>query len=157
MKTIGSANRRESKKISSTMKKHNCNEMLIQMTHSAKPAKKSSKAAKARSVSKKESSNWDIMAKNRRYSKAVAKDLSREVTAWAVEECLDGICLNLSDGNCMRSDAVQKRILRRIVEKRQAQANHRRVGRTQSLLASYLEKSCCSSTMAEIHHARFCL
>lgn len=136
------------------MKKNNCNQILLQMTHSAMTAKKATKVTTARSVSKIESSNWDLMAKNRRYSKAVAKDLCREVTAWAVEECLDGICLNLSDGNCMRSDAVQKRILRRIVEKRQAQANHRRVGRTQSLLASYLEKSCCSSTMAEIHLAR---
>lgn len=142
---------------STTKKKYRCNDMLVQMTHSSKSDKKAPKVAKTKCETKKESSNWYIMAKNRRYSKAVAKDLCREVTAWAVEECLDGICLNLSDGNCMRSDAVQKRILRRIVEKRQAQANHRRVGRTQSLLASYQEKSCCSSTMAEIHHARFCL
>lgn len=135
------------------MKKYKFNEMLIQITNSTKKSKPA-KPVKAKTA--KEVDAWGKVSHSKKYRKAVAKDLCQGVAAEVIEECLDGVCLNLSDEISMRSDAAQKRILRRIVEKRQAQANHRKLGRTGNLFAAYLEKACCSNSLTEINLYRFC-
>lgn len=138
------------------MEKYKINEVLIQITSNIKKGKKTAPEATAKAKSAKEKKAWDKVSRSKRYQKAVARDLCQDVTAGVIEECLDGVCLNLSEENSLRSDAAQKRILRRIVEKRQAQATHRRVGRTANLFSAHLEKTCCSDCMIEINCHRFC-
>lgn len=131
------------------MKKYKFNEMLIQITNNTKKVKpvKMSKA--------KVEEAWGKVSMSRRYRKAVAKEFCKDITTSLIDECVDGVCLNLSECNNMKSEAVQKRVLRRIVEKRQAQATHRRVGRTENLFATHIEKRCCSKSMTEINLYRF--
>lgn len=77
--------------------------------------------------------NWGRIEKTRRYRSASAKE-AYEVTTKKIEtEVLDGIFLNLNSKSQSQSTKVQNRILRRIVEKRQAQANHKKNGRTEDL------------------------
>ena len=138
---------------STDMKKYKFNEILISITRSTK---KANPVAPTKADPAKEMKAWDKVSRSKRYKKAVARDLCQNVTAGVIQECLDGVCLNLSEENSLRSDAAQKRILRRIVEKRQAQATHRRVGRTGNLFSAHLEKTCCSDCMTEINIHRFC-
>ena len=65
--------------------------------------------------------NWDKIAHGSRYQKAAAKESCRRATKQMEEELFDGILLNLRCKNKVKSYNAQKRILRRIVEKRQAQ------------------------------------
>lgn len=63
--------------------------------------------------------------------KAIATEAVYEFTTLKIEaEILDGIFLRLNVRNQSKSSSVQNRLLRRIVEKRQTQANHKKNGRS---------------------------
>ena len=70
-------------------------------------------------------------------------------------EVLDGILLNLSIKSRTKSASVQNRILRRIVEKRQAQANHKKHGRTEDLTSVHVSITNISRCMEAIRKKRF--
>ena len=74
--------------------------------------------------------SWEKMEHTPRYRSASAKEVCDTITKKIEIEVLDGILLNLSIKSQAKSASVQNRILRRIVEKRQAQANHKKHGRT---------------------------
>lgn len=63
---------------------------------------------------------------------------------------LDGILLNLSIKSQAKPASVQNRILRRIVEKRQAQANHKKYGRTEDLTSVHVSITSTSRCMETI-------
>ena len=91
--------------------------------------------------------SWALLAKGVKYRKAAAKESCDRLTLLLEEELFDGILFNLSGRNGMKSYACQKRILRRIVEKRQAQKAYRRIGRTESCYANYILRECTNKSM----------
>ena len=82
--------------------------------------------------------SWEKVEHTPRYCSASAKYVCDTITRKIEIEVLDGILLNLSIKSQSKSPSVQNRILRRIVEKRQAQANHKKFGRTEDLTSIYI-------------------
>lgn len=68
---------------------------------------------------------WERVETSDRYRKAATEELCNVTTNKIEIEVLDGILLNLNIRSKMKPSKVQDRILRRIVEKRQAQASHK--------------------------------
>ena len=97
---------------------------------------------------------WRKVEKTGRYHRAVTRELYTAVTNRVKVEVLDGILLNLNDRNQDKPISVQNRILRRIVEKRQAQANHRRNGRSRNRVCQHITIECTSRCMNEIRRRR---
>ena len=81
--------------------------------------------------------------------------MSDEVRKKIEIEVLDGILLNLSIKSQAKPARVQNRILRRIVEKRQAQANHKKHGRTEYLTSVRVSITSTSRCMEAIRKKRF--
>ncbi len=101
--------------------------------------------------------NWDKIAYGDRYRRAAAKELCRRTTFLLEEELFDGILLNLK--GCKASSKSynrQKRILRRIVEKRQAQQAHRKVGHSTDRLSYHMERECIRYSMDKILCHQMC-
>jgi hypothetical protein len=101
-------------------------------------------AAKAR---RKVNNTWQFVESSRKYRTAVRIESYKTTTRKIQEEVMDGILLNLHERNSEKSYSVQMRLLRRIVEKRQAQTNHRKSGRSSDRL----------STRANTFNARQCM
>lgn len=99
--------------------------------------------------------NWEKVAHTPRYRSASAKEMCNTITKKIEIEVLDGILLNLSIKSQMKSASVQNRILRRIVEKRQAQANRKKHGRTEDLTSIHVSITCTSRCMEAIRKKRF--
>ena len=97
---------------------------------------------------------WMHAEKSVRY-KAMATEAIYEFTTLKIEaEILDGIFLRLNVRNQSKSSNVQNRLLRRIVEKRQAQANHKKNGRTCDRNSLRLSICCTSRCIKEINMKR---
>lgn len=99
--------------------------------------------------------SWEKVEHTPRYRSASAKYVCDTITRKIEIEVLDGILLNLSIKNQAKSPSVQNRILRRIVEKRQAQANHKKFGRTEDLTSIHISISGTSRCMETIRKKRF--
>lgn len=98
---------------------------------------------------------WERIEKSRRYRCAAAKDIYMTMTEKIDNEVLDGIFLNLGERAQSKSPNVQNRILHRIVEKRMAQASHRKNGRTGNLEWKYFTLSSTSDCLADIKRKRW--
>lgn len=85
----------------------------------------------------------------------MAKEVCEVTTQRIEKEVLDGIFLNLNSKVQSQSTKVQNRILRRIVEKRQAQANHKKNGRTEDLTSIRCSIVGSRSCMEDIRKKRF--
>ena len=96
------------------------------------------------------------MAKGIKYRKAAVKESCDCLTQILEEELFDGILLNLSGRNGMKSYTCQKRILRRIVEKRQAQSAHRLAGRSGNMFARQLQRHCASQILDCLKRYQLC-
>ena len=90
-----------------------------------------------------------------RYRSASAKYVCDTITGKIEIEVLDGILLNLSIKSQTKSPSIQNRILRRIVEKRQAQANHKKFGRTEDLASIHISITGTCRCMEAIRKKRF--
>ena len=115
---------------------------------------KQSKKAEA-NARRKVNKSWEKMEHTLRYRSASAKAVCDTVTKKIEIEVLDGILLNLSIKSRTKSASVQNRILRRIVEKRQAQANHKKYGRTEDLTSVHISITSTSRCMEAIRKKRF--
>lgn len=100
--------------------------------------------------------SWALVARGVKYRKAAAKESCDHLTQILKDKLFDGILLNLSGRNSMKSYTCQKRILRRIVEKRQAQKAYRRIGRTESCYANYILRECTNKSMNDLQHYQRC-
>lgn len=114
-----------------------------------------SKKAEA-SARRKVAKSWELVAKGVKYRKAAAKESCGRLTQILEGELFDGILLNLKGRNGMKSYACQKRILRRIVEKRQAQSAHRRAGRSGNRFTKQLQHYCASQSLGCLQHYQLC-
>lgn len=116
------------------------NKKMMQKTN---PKRIQAEANARRKVAK----SWALLVKGVKYRKAAAKESCDRLTLLLEEELFDGILLNLSGRNGMKSYACQKRILRRIVEKRQAQSAHRLAGRSGNMFTKQLQRYCASQSL----------
>lgn len=91
--------------------------------------------------------NWDSLSRGLRYQKAAAREACAVTTLNLIDELFDGIFLDLNERNRNKSHNALQRILRRIVEKRQAQSAHRRIRRSSNSLARHLRRSCANMSM----------
>ena len=105
---------------------------------------------------RKASKSWALVAQSVKYRKAAVKESCDRLTQILEEELFDGILLNLSGCNGLKSYSSQKRILRRIVEKRQAQSAHRRVGRADSRYTKHIFRECAKKSLRDLRHFQMC-
>lgn len=98
--------------------------------------------------------NWQRVEATNKYQRAVAKSYGEHMTEKIAEEVLDGNFLNLNRRSQDKSWSEQKRILRRIVEKRHAQAIHskRRNNRDRRTAIAVIANT--SKCMERLHYLR---
>ena len=99
---------------------------------------------------------WAELANGSRYKRVAAMASCARLTRQMEVELFDGIFLNLRGDKKERSYSSQKRVLRRIVEKRQAQAIRRKMGRTSNRLVSHLLLYCKGKSMDALMRYQFC-
>jgi hypothetical protein len=144
------------------MKKNNSNNGQTEMNNTKKANRKMMQKANQKRIQaeanarRKVAKSWALLAKGVKYRKAAAKESCDRLTLLLEEELFDGILFNLSGRNGMKSYACQKRILRRIVEKRQAQKTYRRIGRTENRYANYILRECTIKSMNDLQHYQEC-
>ena len=110
--------------------------------------------ARVNAVYRKLNENWKRVENSGRYQRANVKDAALKTSRGIEQELLDGIFLNLNERSQEKSYKVQGRILRRIVEKRHAQATHKVYGRHDDLDSRYLIALCTRDCMKRIDRRR---
>ena len=93
---------------------------------------------------------WDKIAQSGSYQKACSREYCQCETSELKDELFDGILINLREKNSKKSYSKQKRILRRIVEKRQAQIVHHIVGKAGNRFSNYMSRHCISMSMKQM-------
>ncbi|MCF0206456.1 MAG: hypothetical protein HUK15_03410 [Bacteroidales bacterium] len=96
--------------------------------------------------------NWQNVEKSKKYSKAKGYETTQKIA----DETMDGIFIKLNDRNEDKSFAVKKRLLRRIVEKRQAQAmQHKCINNHNRYKSSLVNTntSRCMTHLTNLRHA----
>lgn len=104
-----------------------------------------------------EAGAWRKMQKGKRYALFAAKEASMHIEQEIKKDLFDGILLCLSSRNEGASMARKRRVLRRIVERKQAQATFRFVGRGDGLLAASVVNRCSSMCMDRLDRYRRCM
>ncbi len=138
-------------KKSKTTMKNNANSALATIVKSGKKKNHEATRREAEANARRMASQkWEKLGRGLKYRKATARFACRSITAHLKEELFDGILINLRGKNSEKSYSVQKRVLRRIVEKRQAQQTHRHVGRTDDLFSGHMSRHCTSISMKEL-------
>ena len=99
---------------------------------------------------------WECVESLRCYQQAAAREGCNNITATIQKECFDSILLQLNSRNESKSYNTQKRILRRIVEKRQAQLIHHTIGRTIDRFSTHMRTRSISQSVSELQHLQFC-
>ena len=143
------------------MKNNSKNSQVVMNTSKREDKRKKQKMAQKRiqaeaNARRRVAKNWDVLGHSAKYKKAAAKESCARTTQSLEDEVFNGILLNLSGRNSVKSFSSQKRLLRRIVEKRQAQSVHRRVGRTTDRFASHILRHCASKSMCDLRHYQLC-
>ena len=110
-----------------------------------------------RKINRNTAKKWAIVGNSMRYKCAAVREASLNSLNDIKEETFDGILIALSSHNSGKSLNVQKRILRRIVEKRQAQIVHRYMRHTDDLTASHLASVYISKCMEMLHQYQKCI
>lgn len=110
------------------------------------------KEARAR---RKVNEDWQRIESTGKYRKAVARGAGWNTTDRIADEVLDGIFLSLNARNDEKSASVQKRLLRRIVEKRQAQAVHVKTRNSRDRKTAIAVIINTSKCMERLHYLRF--
>ena len=110
-----------------------------------------------RKINRNIAKKWAIVGNSMRYKCAAVREASRNSFDDIKEEAFNGILIALSPHNSGKSLNVQKRILRRIVEKRQAQIVHRYMRHTDDLTASHLASVYISKCMEMLHQYQNCI
>ena len=88
---------------------------------------------------------WEKKSETLRYRTAAAKERCVQAMAMLKDELFDGFQPRLKGQNCNKSHSAQKRLVRRIVEKRMAQAIHHAMGHERSrMLTDQTSKHCCA-------------
>lgn len=132
------------KKTNSSTKNMSATQKIAERRHA--------KEAKAR---RKVNEDWQRIESTGKYHKAATRGAGWNTTDRIADEVLDGIFLSLNARNDEKSVSVQKRLLRRIVEKRQAQAIHAKTRNSRDRKTAIAIKSNTSKCLERLHHFRF--
>lgn len=106
-------------------------------------------------VRRKVNEDWQRIESTGKYRKAVARGAGWNTTDRIADEVLDGIFLSLNPRNDEKSESEQTRLLRRIVEKRQAQAIHAKTRNSRGRKTAIAIKSNTSKCLERLRHLRF--
>lgn len=117
---------------------------------------KKSQREKEANARRKVAQHWSRLSQSCKYQIAATKEASKRMTLLLEESLFDGILLNLKERNKIKSYNVQKRVLRRIVEKRQAQSNYRVIKRTCDRFSAHLLCFNYSESMNELNRFQYC-
>lgn len=98
--------------------------------------------------------SWQEIEDTTRYRSASTRKPCDITTRKIEVEMMDGILLNLNVRNQTKPSSVQYRILRRIVEKRQAQASYKKHGLTEFLTSIHITISTTSRCMQAVRKKR---
>ena len=133
------------------MKKANSNNQDLTATQKIAERRRA-KEAKAR---RKVNEDWRKVESTGKYCKAAERMAGWNTTDRIANEVLDGIFLSFNARNEGKSTSEQKRLLRRIVEKRQAQAIHAktRISRDRKTTVAVIINT--SKCLERLHHLRF--
>ena len=112
---------------------------------------------KSEKIMKETNKRWMFLETSRKYRSSLAKETGDKTTDALKSELLDGLFITLNDRNNSKTDREQARLVRRIVEKRQAQAAHHKIGRTDDLYASKVSSGNASKCMLAIHKQMYAL
>jgi hypothetical protein len=131
-------------------------------TTNTKKAMNNKKASKKVNNSKRAKTNarqktnkrWKYVEASARYCQAAIGQLCSVITNKIEMEVLDGIFLNLKVKSQVKPSHVQERILRRIIEKRLAQASHKIHGRPENLTTIHVTRTSTSKCMEDIRKKR---
>lgn len=137
-----------------TMKKTTNNTQKIMNKKTTR--KQKSKKAVGANARRKTNKRWKHVEASDCYRKAAIEELCNVTTNQIEIEVLDGIFLNLKIKNQVKTSRVQDRILRRIVEKRQAQAYYKKFSRSEDLATRHITLTCTSKCMEDIKKKRTC-
>lgn len=99
---------------------------------------------------------WEVIEHGNRYKVAQSRKACRLTTLQLEEELFDGHIMRLDNRNQDKSYPAQKRIMRRIVEKRQAQQVHKNFGRTESRHGAHMESYCISHSLQQLYRWQMC-
>ncbi len=135
------------------MMKNNAMSTMLRSDRKKKATRREAEANARRKVAK----YWDALAKGVKYRKATARVSCRRVTSQLKDELFEGILMNLQGKNGQKSHSAQKRVLRRIVEKRQAQQTHHNVGRTENRFSEHVSRHCVSASMKALRLYQMCV
>lgn len=108
-------------------------------------------------IVKETNKRWMFLETTHKYRRSLAKETGNKTTEALKNELLDGLFITLNDRNCKKSDKEQARLVRRIVEKRQAQAAHHKIGRTDDLYASKVSRGNACRCMLAIRQQMYAL
>lgn len=97
---------------------------------------------------------WSRLRRSRRYQRASCKDACDHITDRLKDEVLDGIFIDLNERSTSKSYQQQKRTLRRIVEKRTAQAAHKFTRHSQTKYAESTRRTYMKRCMGAIEAIR---
>ena len=100
---------------------------------------------------------WARAGKRMSYKRAAVRETYRHTTDEMKDELFDGILISLSPRNSHKGTGAQMRVLRRIAEKRQAQAAYRYIGRSDDLLTERITSACGKNCMRELRRYQMCM
>jgi hypothetical protein len=100
--------------------------------------------------------SWAYVACGKNYKQNALRESEWKLTQKIEKELFDGIFLTLKERHEEKSYRVRKRMLRRIIEKRQAQSAHKCVGRTNDRLGAYLRNKTVGTCIKKIHKHQQC-
>lgn len=108
------------------------------------------------SARRKVADEWHRVEGGRAYQKAAVREACCNTTINLISELYDGIILELNERNNNKSYGVRKRLIRRIVEKRQAQSAHQRIKRSDDGLTRHLHRRSihCSMRQLQSHQSK---
>ena len=116
-----------------------------------KNAKKKSAGNAKNAEKKQKAKDKKSMHQSMKMRQAVIKEMCSNITQQLIEELTEDASLCLSGHYSVESDNVKRRVMRRIVEKRQAQMTHRLIGRSKDGFSRHLNQRCASRSMDTIH------
>lgn len=134
-----------------TMKKTNSSKKDMTATHKIAERRRDKEARARRKINE----DWQRVESTGKYRKAVARGAGWNTTDRIADEVLDGIFLNLKARDGEKSASEQKRLLRRIVEKRQAQAIHAKTRKSRDRKTSIAVIINTSKCLERLHNLRF--
>lgn len=140
-------------------KKNDLNSKMKETTFGMKRKNNQMEEAKnrAKGVATRNNKKWAHVAQGNHYAKAVAKQNYFETSRELTDQLMDGGEICLSQRHSTKSTKVQRRIMRRIAEKRLAQKTWRHVTQPLGRYISHAVEHSTGKCMADVRQHQFCI